>query len=69
MPIYEYQCEDADCANKHQEMISIHEYEKRGPLSECPLCRKASLERIYNGYGGFNLQGRDWPSKAFKGRR
>lgn len=64
MPVYEYVCHG--CGEPHTEVKSITEYGKDGPRVGCPKCKARKLERVYNGYGGFQLSGGDWPSKAMK---
>ena len=61
MPIYTYTC--AQCKAFVEHCTRIDEYK---PLVRCPECKKHALERVYDGYGGFHLKGRDWPSRDLK---
>jgi len=63
MPIYNYACRE--CKTVVEDVQPITTYK---PLVQCPDCKKHTLERTYDGYGGFNLSGRDWPSRDFKRR-
>lgn len=65
MPRYDYAC--TSCEKPYMEIISIHEYQDRGPRKKCPSCNKLSLERVIGGGDySFHLKGNGWPSKDIK---
>ena len=61
MPIYTYKCES--CGSNVEHVTPIAKYK---PMKKCPDCGAHNLVRTYDGYGGFHLKGRDWPSRDIK---
>ena len=61
MPIYEYRCQ----ACGHQEEFLQRASEP--PLTECPVCRKPSLQKLLSA-AGFQLKGSGWYATDFKNK-
>jgi putative FmdB family regulatory protein len=61
MPIYEYQC--AACGHELEKLQKISD----PPLTECPACGKATLQKRVSA-AGFRLKGGGWYETDFKGK-
>ena len=59
MPIYEYQC--AACGHELEKLQKISD----PPLTECPACGKATLQKRVSA-AGFRLKGGGWYETDFK---
>jgi len=59
MPIYEYECQA--CGHT---MEAIQRMSDK-PLTECPVCGKASLQKLISA-AGFRLKGSGWYETDFK---
>ena len=59
MPIYEYQC--AACGHELEKLQKISDL----PLTECPACGKATLQKRVSA-AGFRLKGGGWYETDFK---
>jgi len=59
MPIYEYQCEA--CGHRLEALQKISDE----PLSDCPACGHASLQKLVSA-AGFRLKGGGWYVTDFK---
>lgn len=59
MPIYEYQC--AACGHRLEAIQKISD----APLSECPECHQASLQKLVSA-PSFRLSGGGWYETDFK---
>ncbi len=59
MPIYEYRCEQ--CGHELEAIQSMSDE----PLSDCPECNTASLQRKISA-AGFRLKGSGWYETDFK---
>lgn len=62
MPIYEYLC--SACGNHCDELQNISD----PPLTECPACRKTTLQRTIS-LPGFRLKGTGWYETDFKTKK
>ncbi len=59
MPFYEYQCKK--CGHHLEAMQKVHD----APLTKCPVCKKAALERLMSA-PVFRLKGGGWYETDFK---
>lgn len=59
MPIYEYEC--TDCGHQLEAIQKISDT----PLTECPDCGKATLQKLISA-AGFRLKGGGWYETDFK---
>ena len=59
MPIYEYQC--GQCNHRLESFEKITD----APLTECPVCGKASLQKLISA-AGFQLKGTGWYATDFR---
>lgn len=59
MPIYEYEC--TSCGHTLEKLQKISD----SPLSECPQCHKATLQKLISA-AGFRLKGGGWYETDFK---
>jgi len=59
MPIYEYRC--AECGHELEKLQKISD----APLTECPACGKAALQKLVSA-AGFRLKGGGWYETDFK---
>ena len=60
MPIYEYRC--SACGQDQEVLQKVTE----PPLTECPSCGKAGLQKLLTA-AGFQLKGGGWYATDFKG--
>lgn len=61
MPIYEYQC--SACGHNLEAFQKMSE----APLTECPACHKASLQKLISS-AGFQLKGTGWYVTDFRNK-
>lgn len=59
MPIYEYEC--TACGHTLEKLQKVSE----PPLSQCPECNEASLQKLISA-AGFRLKGGGWYETDFK---
>ena len=59
MPIYEYECQA--CGHTMEAMQRMSD----DPLTDCPACGKASLQKLISA-AGFRLKGGGWYETDFK---
>jgi putative FmdB family regulatory protein len=60
MPIYEYQCEDAECGEKTEKLRKMAESDD--PV-ECPKCSKPMKRMVSQ--SSFSLKGGGWASDGY----
>ena len=63
MPIYEYQCTNADCGHELEALQKISDER----LVFCPSCGEASLKKKISA-AGFRLKGTGWYETDFKSK-
>ncbi len=59
MPIYEYEC--TACGHTLEKLQKVSD----APLSQCPECNEASLQKLISA-AGFRLSGGGWYETDFK---
>lgn len=59
MPIYEYRCND--CSHELETLQKLSD----PPLTDCPACGQASLQKLISA-AGFRLKGGGWYETDFK---
>lgn len=59
MPIYEYEC--TSCGHTLEKLQKVSD----PPLSECPQCHQATLQKLISA-AGFRLKGGGWYETDFK---
>ncbi len=62
MPIYEYRCEDKECAHKFEKLVSYRDSEKKYP---CPKCEHKTRRLVSQ--SSFALKGGGWASDGYSG--